>query len=163
MATSLIRYRSLNELIDELKSFSDRHKQIEDFGYGEISDIERTSSLSYPAMWAFLDSATITSNGRNSHSSMNYLFSIIIMDEVDRDRTMMSEVQSDAMSILNDLRNEINNNSFFKEKQIEITGDISITPFVDEFASYVSGARAEMNFNIPISFCFDEAPLKKRS
>jgi hypothetical protein len=79
MATT--RIITINELIKMFDDFSSDHLQLNDFGYGETSDIGTTTQMLFPYLWATHRTASsITVQNRTAIPTINLTF--IIADQI---------------------------------------------------------------------------------
>ncbi len=79
MATQII---TINQLVKMFKDFSTGHKQLKDFGYGQISESGTGQDMSYPFMWITREGpSAIEYNRGNNQLIPSQNLSFLIMDQ----------------------------------------------------------------------------------
>jgi hypothetical protein len=140
------------ELINRFKTAAQNHKMIQDFGYGQISDIKTGSQLGeadqeadYPYM--FLNSTTSQRTG----SVMNYTFNMIMMDmtrnEAGDDYSNYITVQSDCQQYIDDILAYLKY-YYTDQPEVKLTG-ISYTPFKEKYQDELAGMTASITVEVP--------------
>ena len=136
-------------VIDEIKFLVEKHYMINEFGYGDISDIKakpqlnNNESADYP--YLFLNPALHTRIG----NVITYRFNMIIMDMADEDYL---KIQSDCQLYADDIIARFNDRN--KIYQVNIN-NIQYTPFKERFQDTVAGMTVAIEINIakPIDRC----------
>lgn len=157
MATNII---SLNQIIDLFKDFSNRHYQINDFGYGPTSDIGTSVQMKFPYMWVTTQQDSIISvENRTAIPSLK--FACLFMDKTNIqpnveningvDSNNIQEILSDQLQILQDFITEIQVN--FSNFGMIIDGDVTCYPAVDETQDSVNGWVGEFSLKLRHSNC----------
>jgi len=130
------------KLVDNIKEAAETHLMINDYGYGDISDIKyrsesgATDNVDYPYM--FLNP---TIHGR-TNNTMIYRFNIIMMDLVRKEDYL--KIQSDCQEYINDVIERLR--SFYK---LEINLDlVEYTPFKERFIDDVAGFTALVEITV---------------
>lgn len=141
------------EIVDRIKDIADRHKMIADFGYGNLSDIKANNdgneSADYP--YAFLNPTNHTRSGQ----AITYRFNLIVMDMVlDNDYL---KIQSECQQYIDDL---LGNLRFGYTDQVDLTLNVTLTPFKERFQDVVAGMTATLEIVIPnrLSDCYNVVP-----
>ncbi len=137
------------EVVDIIKEAVNAHLIIEDFGYGNISDIKVKSEGStadqadYP--YLFLNP---TIHARSS-STMLYRFNMIVMDMVGSDNYL--KIQSECQQYIDDILARI---KLFYKLEINISL-IEYTPFKERFIDEVAGFTASIEITVasPLNDC----------
>ena len=143
------------DIINRFRSITEAHLMLEDFGYGDLSDLKYVSQLgseeervSYPYLYLLPSSST-----RNG-PVMNYAFNMIVMDmarpedgagtdKFDNYITIQSQCQQYIDDVLANLY------YFYKDKpEIQLTG-ITYTPFKEKYQDVVAGMTATINIAVP--------------
>lgn len=138
------------ELVDRLKDIAFRHKQIVDFGYGELSDIKVKSqdngdgsadNTDYPYM--FLNPSQHTRTER----TITYRFNMIMMDlcNADATNTNVLQIQSDCLQYIDDVLADLK----FEYADLDIEINVSLTPFKERFQDTVAGMTAALVIELP--------------
>lgn len=138
------------EIVDRIKDIVERHKMLHDFGYGNLSDIkannEGNESADYP--YAFLNPTNHTRSGQ----AITYRFNLIVMDMVlDQDYL---KIQSECQQYIDDI---LGNLRFGYTDQVDLTLNVSLTPFKERFQDVVAGMTATLEVVIPqkLSDCYE--------
>ena len=143
------------EIINRFRTITENHLMLEDFGYGDLSDLKYVSQLGsdeervgYPYLYLLPSSST-----RNG-VVMNYSFNMIVMDmarpedgantdEYDNYITIQSQCQQYIDDVLANLY------YFYKDQpEIELTG-ITYTPFKEKYQDVVAGMTATITIAVP--------------
>jgi len=138
------------EVVDIISGITTSHKFVNQFGYGEISDVmqpEDNSSPDYP--YVFLNPLSITATKNTSVFSFN----LICMEQVLNNYTSIIKGQSDCITILNDIISKINLTTTYPT--MEVQDGFTFTPFVERMKDDVVGATAVINliFTSPLDVC----------
>ena len=141
------------EIVDRIKDIVERHKMLHDFGYGNLSDIkannEGNESADYP--YAFLNPTNHTRSGQ----AITYRFNLIVMDMVlDTDYL---KIQSECQQYIDDILAALR---FGFNDQVDLTLNVSLTPFKERFQDVVAGMTATLEVVIPnrLSDCYNIVP-----
>lgn len=137
-----------NEIVDNIKSLVQDHYMINEFGYGDISDIKAKNEIgdnqpNYP--YLFLNPALHTRVG----NVITYRFNMIIMDMAKEDYL---KIQSDCQLYADDIIARFNDLN--KIYQFNIN-NIQYTPFKERFQDTVAGMTVAVEVNVakPIDKC----------
>lgn len=149
---------TLNNLKDLLNTFANNHLQIKRFGFGEIYDINQTSSdaNTFPMLWAqVVDVKYPLRNDIINTKIVN--LNIICMDILKNGKENEVEIWSDQQQIAEDLLRYLYGN---QTNLYQIIDNPQITLFTEKHADYLAGAV----LNVSIAFYFDitncQIPLK---
>jgi hypothetical protein len=141
------------EIVDRIKEVVDGHLMLSDFGYGNLSDIkannEGNESADYP--YAFLN----PTNHSRSGQAVTYRFNLIVMDMVlDNDYL---KIQSECQQYIDDI---LGNLRFGYNDQVDLTLNVTLTPFKERFQDEVAGMTATLEIVIPnrLSDCYEIVP-----
>lgn len=121
---------TLNNLIDLLKSYTQSHKQINDFGRGDITELGASKDQKYPLMWVTYN------NGRYSGKEMQYNLQLVFADLIFQDKSNEQEVHSDQLLIGLDTVAYLRENPDF---DFQVDGDINIDFFTERFTDFTAG------------------------
>lgn len=145
------------EIVDRIAEVVDNHLILQDFGYGNLSDIkannEGNESADYP--YAFLN----PTNHSRSGQSITYRFNLIVMDMVlDNDYL---KIQSECQQYVDDILAALR---FSYTDQVDLTLNVSLTPFKERFQDVVAGMTATLEVVIPnrLSDCYKVVPTYER-
>lgn len=140
------------EIINRFRTVVQNHKQLKDFGYGELSDLKTQSQLGpedegvdYP--YLFLLPAPSVRQG----PVMEYSFNMVVMDmargeegdQYDNYITIQSQCQQYIDDVLANLY------YYYKDQpEIQLTG-ITYTPFKEKYQDELAGMTATITIQVP--------------
>jgi hypothetical protein len=140
------------EIINRIRTVVEDHRILQDFGYGQLSDLKTQSQLGpeeqgvdYP--YLFLLPQTHQRQG----SVMNYTFNMIVMD-VARDEEgdqydNYITIQSDCQQYIDDVLSQL---YYFYSDQPEVTlTGISYNPFKEKYQDELAGMTATITVQVP--------------
>lgn len=143
------------EIINRFRTITDNHLMLEDFGYGDLSDLKYVSQLgtdeervSYPYLYLLPSSST-----RNG-VVMNYSFNMIVMDMARPEDGANTDkfdnyitIQSQCQQYIDDVLAQLY--YFYKDQpEIQLTG-ITYTPFKEKYQDVVAGMTATITIQVP--------------
>jgi len=131
---------TLNNLIDLLKKFAGNHKQINDFGQGDISRLGASKDQRYPLMWA------VIAPSRYSGKEMNYNLQLIFADLIFGDNKNELEVWSDQLLIALDTLSFLTDNPDY---EFTTDGTASIDFFTEHDGDLTAGVVLSITLNDP--------------
>jgi len=140
------------QIVDLFKSAALNHLMIQDFGYGQLSDIKTRNEsqdgdqeVDYP--YAFLNPTT----HQRQQSTITYQFNLIMMDmardeEGDKYDNFLT-IQSECQQYIDDMVSELWNTSTKPDIQLTMT----YTPFVERFQDELAGMTASISIVVPVT------------
>ena len=143
------------EIINRFRTITEDHLMLEDFGYGDLSDLKYVSQLGndeervgYPYLYLLPSSST-----RNG-VVMNYSFNMIVMDMARPEDGANTDkydnyitIQSQCQQYIDDVLAQLY--YFYKDQpEIELTG-ITYTPFKEKYQDVVAGMTATITIAVP--------------
>jgi hypothetical protein len=151
---------SLNQIVDLFQSFSERHYFLNDFGFGQTSEIGTSRQMDFPYMWVTLNDDSLI-NPQNRTAIPELSFSVLFMDKTNIQSNYLDingvnsdnvqEVLSDMLQVLQD---------FVTEVQVEwgnygiiFQDTISCYPGIDETQDKVNGWVGQFSFKLKHSNC----------
>jgi hypothetical protein len=156
---------TLNQIVGLFKSFATNHPQIEDFGYGQTSEIGVSKQISYPLMWTThdTDSTIQISNNRVMIPELN--FTVLFVDKLNiqsnyqdingEDSTNGQEVLSDTMQMAEDFIAEIL--TYYGQYGIMLNEQaVSLFPIQDETDDKVNGWAVRFTLKLKHSNCIPQ-------
>lgn len=129
------------EIVDRVRNIAERHKMIVDFGYGALSDIKTNgddAEADYP--YVFLNPTNHTRTGQ----SITYRFNMIVM-AMAYEHDFLT-IQSEAQQYIDDILSELR---FGYSDQVDLTLNVSLTPFKERFQDTVAGMTASLEIIVP--------------
>lgn len=142
--------RTYNNIIDRLEAFATGHYQIGRFTQGNIAQIDDyTTESVYPLMHVE------PSDINPEPGQLTYNFSITFAD-LPRDKEEPAEnrreIISDTMQIALDLIAEIRNGNVLFGSDVDVVTTPTITPFIDEFANFLTGVTLQISIIVPYNW-----------
>lgn len=151
---------TLNQVIDIFSDFASRHLQINNFYCGPVDKIGDSVEFTYPLLAAIPGEVVITNNQAKDLQRMSeFRFTILACDIEKSDDTNESEIRSDMIQILSDFIAECDGHDFFYDNDMEITGDLVMSPFTERFSDLVTGYALNFNIRAPFKFLLCSAPI----
>jgi len=155
---------TINQIVDKLRLFVECNGFVEDFGYGEVSDISTTTAVNYPLLWAtHLNSSSITIQNNTAIPILS--FGMLSLDRINNERpptdenggasTNQLEVMSDRFQVIQDLILFLNTELRPLQVRIEVTTDIQ--PIFDD-VDHTAGWLMNINFKLPYANCYTTLP-----
>jgi len=131
------------DVVSIIKESVEAHLILQDFGYGNISDIKVKSEGSTPNEadypYLFLNP---TIHGRSS-TTMIYRFNMIVMDMVANDNYL--KIQSECQQYIDDILARI---KLFYQIEVNLAL-VEYTPFKERFQDEVAGFTAQIEIIVP--------------
>jgi hypothetical protein len=155
---------TVNQLKDMFEDFATRHLQLNSFYFGPVDKIGDSEEFVYPMFGAIPGEVIITSNqGTDVQRGAEFRFTILAADLEKRDDSNETEIRSDMVQILSDFIAECDQHEFFYENNLEITGDLTMTPFTERFSDLVTGYALNFNIRAPFKYLYCDAPIAFKS
>jgi len=130
------------DVVNRIKDIVEAHKMLHDFGYGNLSDIKANAdgneSADYP--YAFLNPTNHSRTGQ----SITYRFNLIVMDMVKSEDYL--KIQSECQQYIDDILAHLR---FGYNDQVDLTLNVTLTPFKERFQDEVAGMTATLEIVIP--------------
>jgi len=142
------------EIIDIFKQKAQGHFFINEFGYGDISDIstpDNEKSPYYP--YVFINPISVTGGDRVS----TFTFNLICMTQSNDEQESVIRNQSDCIDNLRDLIGRVNNTLI--DPLVEIQQPFTFTPFKERFQDDVVGASCNITVTYPTIMDACSAPI----
>lgn len=151
----MIKTTTLNQVIDIFRQFSIDHPMLNDFGYGQTSDIGVTKQMEFPYMFVThqLDS-TIKIENKTQTPELKLI--IMFMDKLsDQPQTNDEngfnsnngqEILSDTLQILQDFIKTINTQ--YNQSGIQLVEDVRCYPGIDATTDVVHGFIGELTLRL---------------
>lgn len=114
-----------------LHSFSTGNTSIEDYQFGNLSEITTSKSQKYPLMYVELGNCVA------SEQTMTISFNILIGKQENNDRSNRIEIYNSTLNLQNDLLNFMYTNA--EASDYVIDGKITLTPFTMKFNNLITG------------------------
>ena len=151
---------TLNKIISIFRDLSIRHEMINDFGFGETSDIGASRPMLFPYMWVeSTQSRVIQGNTANKYQELYYSFNIYLMDKIQKGDDNFEDTFSDTNYILSTIVREMSQHPFYVDMNISLVGDITLDPATEVYDDNVNGWIANFTLKVPIRYGFCETPI----
>tara|TARA_R110002074_G_scaffold333560_1_gene503796 strand:- start:29 stop:520 length:492 start_codon:yes stop_codon:yes gene_type:complete len=152
---------TLNQLIKLFNDFSDDHFQLNDFGYGDTSEIGTSRKMEFPYLW-ITHRTPSRINVTNKTAIPQFTLTVVVADQlsdienVGDDNGSASnneqEILSDMFQVLQDFVTYISTS--LGVYGVQLTEDaVSVEPVHDETTDKVSGWIADFTINLRHSNC----------
>jgi hypothetical protein len=140
---------TLNNLVAVFKDIADNHSQINDFFFGDVWDIQASTTTNYP-----LFAVTLLSN-KLGNNTITHSFRFYFMDLINADSSNETEVKSNAITIQNGIWHLLRD-----YYDLEPLFTVNVVPFVEKFNDRVGGAYADVSIEVPSNFGWCNEPFK---
>ncbi len=135
------------EIVNRIQEVVQDHEILADFGYGALTDIktvDEDTRVNYP--YAFLNPTQSTRTGQ----AITYRFNLIVMEVVQDDPTQKFsgylKAQSNCQQYIDDILSRLR---FHYTDQVDLTLNVSLTPFKERFQDTVAGMTATLEIIVP--------------
>ena len=140
------------EIINRFRQVVSDHYMLQDFGYGQLSDLKTQSQLGpeeqgvdYP--YLFL----LPSTSNRTQSVMNYSFNMVIMDMARGEEGDVYDnyitIQSQCQQYIDDVLGQLYY-AYKDQPEITLTG-INYTPFKESYQDELAGMTASITIQVP--------------
>jgi len=130
---------TIKEVKSLLNNLANDHKQINDFGWGDVWELGESKSITYPLMYCTIESSNV------SGSIFNLSLSIIFADLVFADEKNEDDVISDQMLICQDIIAQLRSDTF----EFTLGNSVNINFFTERLSDLVAGVQASISLAIP--------------
>jgi hypothetical protein len=130
---------TIKEVKSLLNNLATDHKQINDFGWGDVWELGESKSITYPLMYCTIESSNV------SGSIFNLSLSIIFADLVFADEKNEDDVISDQMLICQDIIAQLRSDTF----EFTLGNSVNINFFTERLSDLVAGVQASISLAIP--------------
>jgi hypothetical protein len=130
---------TIKEVKKLLNNLATDHKQINDFGWGDVWEIGESKSITYPLMYATIQNSSVT--GKTFNLSLSLLFcDLVFADEKNED-----DVISDQMLICQDIIAQLRSDTF----DFTLSNTVNINFFTERLSDLVAGVQATITLALP--------------
>ena len=150
-----------NQILKEFKTFATNHKQIENFGNGDLWEIVEHNQLTdfnYPLFWVADQPANL------GDWTFTWNFNVMAMDLVNKDESNENDVKSDMCQVLLDCV------SYFEQKtatsnnvdwlKVNLVRSGTLTSFTERFEDELTGWGMNIGFRLPFSYNNCDLPIE---
>ena len=122
-----------------LNNLATDHKQINDFGWGDVWEIGESKSITYPLMYCTIQNSNV------SGKTFNLSLSIIFADLVFEDEKNEDDVISDQMLICQDIIAQLRSDTF----DFTLSQSVNVNFFTERLSDLVAGVQATISLALP--------------
>ena len=130
---------TLKEVKTLLNNLADDHKQINDFGWGDVWELGESQSITYPLMYCTIQNSNVTGK------VFNLSLSIIFCDLVFGDNKNEDDVISDQMLICQDIIAQLRSDTF----EFTLGNSVNVNFFNERLSDLVAGVQANITLALP--------------
>jgi hypothetical protein len=145
--------QTLNQHISLFETFATDHKQINDFGNGDLWELtEKETPRTYPLMWVQVGDTSIDGNTQIDN------YTVLFCDQTHSDESDENEVLSDQKSIALDFL------AWLKfDDSINVYNNViytsSLSPFTERFEDTLSGWVMTVQIKQPMQYNSCDIPI----
>ena len=140
---------SYNVVVERFKVFAEGHFLIKRFTHGQIDQTDLEKDQQFP--WMHLAPVEV----RAAAGARVFTFDVIFAD-IPRDKEDKTDYQKEAISdcirLAEDLISEIQNGLTVFGDLVEVDGESSITPFIEEWTHTLSGCTLAISISVPNNY-----------
>ena len=151
---------TFNRLIDELFQFAKYHKQINNYGFGNLVDFsrrnEKDDDVKYPLF--FITPQNITYNRTTTEYTISIVVGDILQEDYDDGKNVISNMSMIAKDLISYITNPPSNpNSVDLTDLFDISLPVNAIPFQERFNDYIGGVSMDIVFTVrdSINTCSD--------
>ena len=130
---------TIKEVKKLLNNLAIDHKQINDFGWGDVWEIGESKSITYPLMYCTIQNSNV------SGKTFNLSLSIIFADLVFEDEKNEDDVISDQMLICQDIIAQLRSDTF----DFTLSQSVNVNFFTERLSDLVAGVQATISLALP--------------
>jgi len=130
---------TIKEVKKLLNNLATDHKQINDFGWGDVWEIGESKSITYPLMYCTIQNSNV------SGKTFNLSLSIIFADLVFEDEKNEDDVISDQMLICQDIIAQLRSDTF----DFTLGQSVNVNFFTERLSDLVAGVQATISLALP--------------
>ena len=130
---------TLKEVRSLLNSLATDHKQINDFGWGDVWELGESQSITYPLMYCTIQNSNVTGK------TFNLSLSILFCDLVFGDNKNEDDVISDQMLICQDIIAQLRSDTF----EFTLGNSVNVNFFNERLSDLVAGVQANITLALP--------------
>jgi hypothetical protein len=146
---------SYNVVVERFKVFADGHFLIKRFTHGQVDQTDLDKDQLFP--WMHVAPVEV----RAAAGARVFTFDVIFAD-IPRDKEDKTDYQkesiSDCIRLAEDLLSEIQNGQTVFGDLVEVDGESSITPFIEEWTHTLSGCTLALTISVPNNYSACDIP-----
>jgi len=146
---------SYNVVVERFKAFADGHFLIRRFTHGQVDQTDLDKDQLFP--WMHVAPVEV----RAAAGARVFTFDVIFAD-IPRDKEDKTDYQkesiSDCIRLAEDLLSEIQNGQVVFSSLVEVEGESTITPFIEEWTHTLSGCTLALTISVPNDYSACDIP-----
>lgn len=146
---------SYNVIIERFKVFASGHYLIKRFTHGQVDQTDLDKDQQFP--WMHVAPVEV----RAAAGARVFTFDVIFAD-IPRDKEDKTDYQkesiSDCIRLAEDLLSEIQNGLTVFGTEVEIEGESTLTPFIEEWTHTLSGCTLALTISVPNNYSACDIP-----
>jgi hypothetical protein len=146
---------SYNVVVERFKAFADGHFLIRRFTHGQVDQTDLDKDQLFP--WMHVAPVEV----RAATGARVFTFDVIFAD-IPRDKEDKTDYQkesiSDCIRLAEDLLSEIQNGQVVFSSLVEVEGESTITPFIEEWTHTLSGCTLALTISVPNDYSACDIP-----
>lgn len=151
---------TINKVLSIFRDLAIRHEMINDFGFGQTSDIGNERPMLFPYLWIEPSQTRITQGTTaNRYQEILYSFNVYLMDKIQKGDDNWDETLSDTNYILTTIVREMSQHPYYVDMNVSLYGDIVYDPAIEAYDDNVNGWLAQFTLKIPLRYGFCETPI----
>lgn len=146
-----VYYNNYKQVISDLKSIGNSHKQINSVGFGDVTqltmDVETDKEPLYTKMYIVPNPVSLNQN------EIIYNFQISVMDRINIDLSNQRDVMNDTLEIMKDIF------TILYLSQYQSQWGATLTPFLEEYETILGGWTININITQPYPYNRCDIPI----
>lgn len=147
-----VYYANYKQILGDLKSIGNSHRQIKSYGFGDIeqitNDIATDVEPLYTRMYVVPQDASLARN------ELIYNFQIIIADRINDDYSNQRDVMNDTLEIVKDIF------TILYLSQYQSVWGSNVSPFLERFESILGGWTLTLTITQPFDYNRCNVPVR---
>jgi len=141
------------QIVNRIQALAEAHLMVQSFRFGFLTDVDDLPDYTTPTVYLVPNGGSYPSQGK-----INYNFDLVCFDMLLPDKSNLSEVLSDTLSILNDIYTRLLYDEGEPENWTIISGS-SFTQFQEHLKDYVAGNTLSITVSAFMEQCSTNLPF----
>jgi hypothetical protein len=137
---------SINKIILMFQDIANRHKMINQFSYGPLSDVNTEGEFKMPYLHIENTTTTLSKGNGITYREVFYDFDVYIMDRINKGDNNYVETTSDTLYILHTIITEISQHPYYVDAGLKLDGDINTEAVFEVTDDNVNGHKTSLRF-----------------
>jgi hypothetical protein len=137
---------SYNVVVERFKVFADGHFLIKRFTHGQVDQTDLEKDQLFP--WMHVAPVEVRAAAGARVFTFDVIFADIPRDKEDKPDYQKESI-SDCIRLAEDLLSEIQNGQVVFSSLVEVEGESTITPFIEEWTHTLSGCTLALTISVP--------------